>query len=280
MRLAVAVPLPGGELGQQRAATVGAGAVEQRLRPGHVAHQHRAQTPAKRGGERQLVAVAHAQLLAQRSCRTSRWVGRHIATADGCVAAQELVRNRELATHPRGLAAPVLRLALGRLQAHPGLLRVLVCLRARRACLLELRLQLHDPCYLALAGCLEALDLALDLALARGLDLRELVLQSRDSLLARAPPGHGRLRALGPVRHIRNRLPLGALRLAQRAQLELDALDPSLQGLCARAGLLLTQPEPLARGARLVHASGQRVMALRTLGQRALGLSTPGDDRL
>ena len=57
------------EVGEQRARPVGAGAIEQRLRPADVCDERRVQAPAEGGRERELVAIAHLQLLAQASAR-------------------------------------------------------------------------------------------------------------------------------------------------------------------------------------------------------------------
>ena len=65
------------------------------------------QAPAERGRERQLVAVADAQLLAQRA-RAGR-----LRFSRGRVAAQELVGGRQLGADPSRLAARLLACALG-----------------------------------------------------------------------------------------------------------------------------------------------------------------------
>ena len=151
------------EVRQQRAAAVGARAVEQRLGPGDVLHERRVQAAAERRCERKLVAVLHAQLLTERLGRV------RVLAADAHVPAQELVGGGELGANARGVAARVLHDALGSRQAPARTLGLRVGLRALLPRLRHRGLRLLDKRELALVLALQLGDLALDLLLAAGL---------------------------------------------------------------------------------------------------------------
>src|ERR1019366_4231370 len=90
----------------------------------------------------------------------------------------------------------------------------------------------------------EVFELALQLLGALGLELGQLALERRDSLLAvRLREGPGRLG--------------GAL---ERLELPTAPRNPGGKPLGARSPLLRAQRDTLARGARVVYATGQRVM--------------------
>ncbi len=101
------------------------------------------------------------------------------------MAAQELVGGGKLGADARGLAARVLRDALGSRQAPAHTLGLRVGLRALLPRLRHLGLRLLDKRALALVLALQLGNLALDLLLAAGLDLGQLRLQRRDAALAR-----------------------------------------------------------------------------------------------
>ncbi len=179
------------------------------------------------------------------------------------MSAQELVGGGELRAHALGGTPRLLSAALiGGEQLAP-LLRPLVGLGARGARPLHIRLGHRLRLRVALAGRAQLRHLGIQLALARGVDARELLLERRD------PPA-GRLRL--PVL-------LGRVR-SERLELRARALDPAPQAIRRARSLLGAQRDPLAGRARVVHAPRERVVALGTLGQRTLGLATPVDGLL
>ena len=217
---------------QQRARPVGTRPVQERVRRAQVAHQRRIQATAQRSGERQLVAVAHFQRLAQRA-RSS-----HPGAAIAGVAAQELVGRGQLGAHPRGLSPGSLRGGFRAAQPGARLLGQDVGLRARFAHRLarfgELARELCSP--LALGA--QPLDLALHLTLALALELSQLSLQAAHAVLARR-------RAL--LRLLARGACQSRLGGRERAQLALDTARALAQRRRACLRLLAAQLQALAR---------------------------------
>ena len=239
--------------GEQCGASVGTGAVQQRLGAGDVLDERSVEAAAQGGRERELEAVADAQMLAERSRR----VGSVVAHAR--MPAQKLVRGRELGADASGLATGVLHGPLGlaraaRARSRPRHRHARAAARAAAT----LGVGRSDAAALSLKLALQPGDLRADLTLARGGDLGELRLQGGDAL---------------PVTRRPHPRPAGAPRRSA-AQLPLGALDTPRERLRAGGDLLASQAEALVRRARLVDALGQRVVALGALGQRALRAPT------
>src|SRR6185312_6945956 len=251
-----------GLTGEQRAAPFRAGAVEQRLGVGNVLHERGVEPSAEGGRERELVARRDLQLRAEWP-GTARVLGVSGAPV-ARVVAQELVRRRELAADPRGLPASGVALALGRRERLARPLGAGVRLPAGLPRGLRGALRARQRLALGEEVALETRELLLDLLGAALLDVSELGLE-----LGEAAPvllGGERLVALRPGRE------LGELRL--------DALDPPGEPFGVGPDLLGAQGEAIARRARVVKATRQRVVALGPLGQRPLGLAATPDDLL
>ena len=223
--------------------------------PAHVADERRIEAPAERGGERELIPVLDAQLLAERLRRA------RLCAADARVAAQELVRGGELGADACGLMAGVLRGALGGRQCLARALGLLIGERAARTRTLELCLERAQRRALTLELPLQLDQLGRELLLAARVDLSKLGLERGDPIGARQL----------------DRAVAGLRRRAQRLQLEADALDPPAQRLRADRDLLGAQAQPLMRRAGLIDAARERVVALTALGERALGPASAVD---
>jgi hypothetical protein len=242
--------LGGGGAGDERAASVAAGLVEQGRAGGEVVDDRGAEAAVEGGGERKLVALLDLELARQRAG----------AAGGAGVGAQELVDGGELGAHPGGLAARGLDAALGLAPAGPGGLRGGVGLRPGGGLdpdVLGRRLGARGG--LGVGG-LQRLELALELGLALGVEALELVLELLDALAARLVGGVG---GLGGAERL-ELLGVGGDALADRRR--------------GRGGLLGAQLDALGarRGRR--RPAGQRLAPLGALGQRLLGgLAARGD---
>jgi hypothetical protein len=163
--------LGGGGAGDERAASVAAGLVEQGRAGGEVVDDRGAEAAVEGGGERKLVALLDLELARQRAG----------AAGGAGVGAQELVDGGELGAHPGGLAARGLDAALGLAPAGPGGLRGGVGLRqasarTRTSPALARRAAAPAPA--------PARELALELGLALLVEALELGLELLDALAA------------------------------------------------------------------------------------------------
>ena len=154
----------------QRAAAIGAGAIEQRGGGGQIAQHRGAQPAVERGRDRELVAGIDLEL-----------IGEHGGPArGGGLAAQELVAGGELAAHPRGLTARRLYRPLGLAQLAARLLEPLARLLAGDPGLLDGRGPLADRDAGGAALVFELGQLARELGLAVAFEAGQLLLELGD----------------------------------------------------------------------------------------------------
>ena len=186
----------------------------------------------------------------------------------GRVVAQELVDRGELGPHARGLAPGGLDRTLGLTQRAAGLLGAGVSLLAGFAGLGERGVQLGDLGGGVLAGAVELGQLALQLLLALALQPGELLLERADALAdLRAVPVGLRRTVAGEG-------------LLEDLQLALHAEGPLGERVDSGGGLLAAQLQALLRGAGSQRATGERVVALGAVGERALGVAAAPHDLL